>query len=738
MKKHYKLTALLCAAILLCSCSNSENITETAATDAADISDTEITTSTAETEVTTSETTAGSESSDETNTADLPRMDGSTSATPLEIGLKSGFLNIPYDQAKELVSHTTTHDSFKRLISGEVDLIFSVPISEEQQKMADEAGVTLFMEPVAREGFVFVVNEENPVDSLTSEQIRKIYSGEITNWSEVGGNDEPILPYQRNTDSGSQNYMTVFMSDIPLLPPKTELVQGMMMSLMDAIAVYDNSAGAIGYSVYSYAAQMYANANKVKFISVDGVAPSKATMADESYPLLSCTYIIYTDRSSESAREFTEKVISDEGQSYVLESGYLPVNGMEVPEKYLPYEALGTGEPKPADFTPSREYSYLSFTDGYRRNGDYYEITFLKDETLQSQINTDIQAAMDSLRQYYDPKYKDDNSIDGIRLGISCRNGYVSFTLGYFDHNASEENYFGEIRAYHHAETLTYDLIAGKKIERFSDLFYEGEDFMPEVNHSIENWISQELLAYSAPGQKLDYSGILGEPRLFTIDGIILEPDNLYFTSGLFLSYVGYEYYADNNLNCIVSQYRDMRELLAENYSGSFTEVPYPEWEYSYVIEDGDTYQRITGSVYHTDEEVKAEDEFWYELQRRAWDTIRKSDPEWHSRGAVGTYSNENYYSVCIRSVAAGEEPSANFDADTLELVTMEMLVGENWREYLDEEYKELELIPSEWYESWYDNGNVIIYAYPVGRWGTVSFQVPQEQINGRYLGERY
>lgn len=729
MKKHQKMTALLCAAILLCSCSNSENLAET---------DTSATTSSAVTEVTEvtesteTETTAElSEPAQETNTVDLPRMDGSTSATPLEIGLKSGFLGIPYEQARELVSHTTTHDSFKRLINGEVDLIFSVPISEEQQKMADEAGVTLFMEPVAREGFVFVVNAENPVDSLTSEQLRKIYSGEITNWSQVGGNDELILPYQRNTDSGSQNYMTVFMGDTPLLPPKTELVQGMMFSLMDAIAVYDNSAGAIGYSVYSYAAQMYANANKVKFIAVDNVAPSKATMADESYPLLSCTYIIYTDKSPESAREFAEKALSDEGQSYVLDSGYLPVNGMKVPEKYLPYEALGTGEPKPADFSPSREYSQINFwNDGFYNSSDgYYELNFLKDEALQKQINADIRTAMDDLRQYYDPKYEDDNNINGIKLYIDdCRNGYMSLVLGYFDHSANQDAFYnGAIEAYYHAETLTYDLFAGKKIEHFSDLFYEGEDFLPDVNKSIADWINQELLAYSNPVQKQDFSGILGELRLFTISKIGLEPDNLYFTCAPFLSY------SDNNRRCMVTQYRDMSDLITEDYLGRLHDYSYAEWEISYIIEDGDVYKRITGSVYHTDEEIKEEDEFWYDLQRRAWDTFRKSDPDWHSAHInISTHRFENYYSVGLGSVAAGEQPRANFDADTLELLTMEMLVGENWRQYLNSEANsDLNYIPSEW---WGYNGEAVIYAYADGQKGTVMLQVPQEEMNKRYF----
>ena len=593
-KKFSELAVLLCASVLLCSCSDPGNSAQIVTSETADT-----------TEATSTVDTHGSESVgepqteeiaetadreietvEETDGVGLPRMDGSTSATPLEIGLKSGFLGIPYDQAKELVSHTTTHDSFKRLINGEVDLIFSVPISEEQQKMADEAGVTLFMEPVAREGFVFVVNEDNPVDSLTSEQLRKIYSGEITNWSQVGGNDEPILPYQRNTDSGSQNYMTVFMGDTPLLPPKTELVQGMMMSLMDAIAVYDNSAGAIGYSVYSYAAQMYANANKVKFIAVDGVKPSKAAMADESYPLLSCTYIIYTDKSPESAREFAEKVLSNEGQRYVLESGYLPVNGMEVPEKYLPYEAVGTGEPKPADFEPSREYSRLYWNDVYKKSDGYFELDFLNDEELQARINSDIRAAMDELRKYYEPECSGENEYanDGIRLHISCRNGYLSLTLGYWnDKSDGQSSFMGGYEVYHHAETLTYDLINGRRIERFSDLFYEGEDFLPDINKSIADWINQELLAYFDPAQKQDFSCILGEPRLFTIDSIGLEPDNLYFTSAPFLCY------SDDNWHSVVKQYRDMSGIINEKYLDELHDYEYSEWDISFITEDGDT-----------------------------------------------------------------------------------------------------------------------------------------------------
>ena len=84
----------------------------------------------------------------------------------------------------------------------------------------------------------------------------------------------------------------------------------MMSSLMDGIAVYDNAADAIGYSVYSYAAQMYENSSDTKFIAVDGVKPSRETMADGSYPLLSSTSIVYTDKASQNTKEFAEWAVS--------------------------------------------------------------------------------------------------------------------------------------------------------------------------------------------------------------------------------------------------------------------------------------------------------------------------------------------------------------------------------------------------------------------------------------------
>ena len=189
--------------------------------------------------------------------------------------------------------HSTTWGSFSKLLEDQADMIFSTPISEEQETMALEAGVTLEQTPIVREAFVFVVNAKNPVDTLTQQQIRDIYSGKITNWKELGGEDEPIVAFQRNTDSGSQNYMLDFMGDTPLMDAPEELRPASMSGLMSVIAPNDGSPGSIGYSVYAYAADMYGLGDNIKFIRLDGVAPSKAAMISEEYPLTSFNYAIY-------------------------------------------------------------------------------------------------------------------------------------------------------------------------------------------------------------------------------------------------------------------------------------------------------------------------------------------------------------------------------------------------------------------------------------------------------------
>lgn len=116
----------------------------------------------------------------------LPKMDGSTSTIPLEGGILAELFDLSQEKAEAGVVHSTTYGSFDNLMDDKCDIIFSTPLSKAQYNTAKSKNIELEVVPIVYEGFVFVVNASNPVDTLTQDQIRDIYSGKITNWKEVG------------------------------------------------------------------------------------------------------------------------------------------------------------------------------------------------------------------------------------------------------------------------------------------------------------------------------------------------------------------------------------------------------------------------------------------------------------------------------------------------------------------------------------------------------------------------
>ena len=115
-------------------------------------------------------------------------------------------------QSKNLCSGT--HDAYMNLLEGKSDVIIvSRDISRNEKVSSEELGVELETAPLAIDALVFIVNPKNPVKNLTADQVRKIYTGEITNWKEVGGVNHAITPYIRNADSGSQEKMETLVMD---------------------------------------------------------------------------------------------------------------------------------------------------------------------------------------------------------------------------------------------------------------------------------------------------------------------------------------------------------------------------------------------------------------------------------------------------------------------------------------------------------------------------------------------
>ena len=239
---------------------------------------------------------------------DYPKVDASLATQPLTDVFIKNFTG-EKEISEEYLDYTNTHPGYIRLIDGEVDLIVVTEPSEDELKYAEEHNVELEVIPVVREGFVFYVNAENPVKSLTLEQIQDIYSGKITNWSEVGGNDEEIRAFQRPENSGSQTGMlSLVMKDKELMEPLKEDLIETMSAIINLVSDYDNGVNSIGYSYYYYATTMFET-------------------IDEKYPLETAYYIVIRkDESKDSnTRKLVDAMLSDRGQAIAEEAGYVGV-----------------------------------------------------------------------------------------------------------------------------------------------------------------------------------------------------------------------------------------------------------------------------------------------------------------------------------------------------------------------------------------------------------------------------
>ncbi|WP_277673508.1 PstS family phosphate ABC transporter substrate-binding protein [Piscibacillus halophilus] len=257
---------------------------------------------------------------------DLPVIDGATALYPIYSSFaRAVYPEADYDLHNSEVMANQTTGAYDHLLDGHADLIFAAGPSEHQENRFEEKGKTLVLTPIGREAFVFFVHPDNPVNSLTVEEIQGIYSAEITNWQELGGNDEEIRAFQRPEDSGSQTTLQKIMGDTPLMDPPTDDVVSGMGGIIEETSTYRNHKNAIGFSFRFFANEMVDH-GKIKFLEIDGVAPSKASIRDDSYPFASEFYAISAGTENEHVPGFIEWILSEQGQEIIEKVGYVPVN----------------------------------------------------------------------------------------------------------------------------------------------------------------------------------------------------------------------------------------------------------------------------------------------------------------------------------------------------------------------------------------------------------------------------
>ena len=281
------------------------------------------------------------------NEEDMPVLDGAEACYPLYAAFAKAIykdidrIEMQWLQESDrqycngkIVTFTNSVMGFKRLLLGaeensyddSVDMFFGARPSAEQLQEAEEKGVELEITPIAKEAFVFFVEADNPVDNLTSDQIKAIYHGDITNWKEVGGKDQEILAFQRPQNSGSQTMMQYFMGDISLKDPQTYETVDAMTGVIRRVAQYANEKGAVGYS-FRYFLEELNQETGVKMLSVNGVYPSSENIENGSYPLVTNVCLITRkDDTNPYIQKMKEFILSEQGQYIIKQTGYAGIS----------------------------------------------------------------------------------------------------------------------------------------------------------------------------------------------------------------------------------------------------------------------------------------------------------------------------------------------------------------------------------------------------------------------------
>lgn len=186
---------------------------------------------------------------------------------------------------------------------------------------ADEEQLGLTTIPVAHDGIAVIVNPDNPVQNLSIEQLRDIYAGRITNWSEVGGDDLPIQLVNRDEASGTREAFKTIVMDGEAFDRRAAVLSG-TGQVRDVVS---RSRGAIGYISMGFVDSAYAE-TEVRAISVNHVEPSEKTIASGGYPISRDLYFFTKGEPAGQVAAYIDYVLSPAMDVQIREAGFIPVS----------------------------------------------------------------------------------------------------------------------------------------------------------------------------------------------------------------------------------------------------------------------------------------------------------------------------------------------------------------------------------------------------------------------------
>jgi phosphate transport system substrate-binding protein len=190
----------------------------------------------------------------------------------------------------------------------------------EKKQLADKAGAPPVEITVAKDGLSVYVNDSNPINELTMDQLKAIFTGKVTSWKELGGTDSKIIPYSRENSSGTYVFFKEHVLQNADYTPRAQAMPG-TAAVVNAVVKEKFGIG--------YGGAAYAKGIKVLKIKKDAataaIAPADKTIKDGSYPLSRPLFFYVRAKPSAEISAFTDWVLSAEGQGIVTKVGYFPI-----------------------------------------------------------------------------------------------------------------------------------------------------------------------------------------------------------------------------------------------------------------------------------------------------------------------------------------------------------------------------------------------------------------------------
>ena len=248
----------------------------------------------------------------------LPKISSASAFYPLASSIvESTYNGNIYNNELSLVS---TSEALDQLMSNKTDIAIVTSPSDEQKKLLNYEEIVFV--PIAKEALIFYTRTNNDISSLSEEQIKDIYLGNITNWNELGNKkSRKIKTFQLEKGNGSQTSFETIVNNNPI-DNKNHFEVNDMGKIIDNAA---NHNGSIGYAFNSFYTRMHNN-KKLKLININEIEPSKENITSGKYPLMFDVYFVYNKYNSNSNIPILlDYLLSSQGQDLIKNNGLQPI-----------------------------------------------------------------------------------------------------------------------------------------------------------------------------------------------------------------------------------------------------------------------------------------------------------------------------------------------------------------------------------------------------------------------------